>query len=89
MEERYKTLAAVGVRNIEHNRNIMTAMAESNGPLSQERPRGQDAAFIICSSTSCRLDDGGEQRGRRVDLPPRADGAPSASTDSGDAAAVG
>ncbi len=34
MEERYKTLAAVGVRNIEqYNRNIKTAMAESNGPL--------------------------------------------------------
>jgi S-DNA-T family DNA segregation ATPase FtsK/SpoIIIE len=34
MEERYKTLAAVGVRNIEqYNRNIKTAMAESQGPL--------------------------------------------------------
>ena len=34
MEERYKTLAAVGVRNIEqYNRNIKTAMAESKGPL--------------------------------------------------------
>ncbi len=34
MEERYKTLAAVGVRNIEqYNRNIKTAMAENQGPL--------------------------------------------------------
>jgi S-DNA-T family DNA segregation ATPase FtsK/SpoIIIE len=34
MEERYKTLAAVGVRNIEqYNRNIKTAMAESQAPL--------------------------------------------------------
>ncbi len=34
MEERYKTLAAVGVRNIEqYNRNIRTALAESQGPL--------------------------------------------------------
>ena len=34
MEERYKTLAAVGVRNIEqYNRNIKTAMAESHEPL--------------------------------------------------------
>jgi S-DNA-T family DNA segregation ATPase FtsK/SpoIIIE len=34
MEERYKTLAAVGVRNIEqYNRNIKTAMTESQGPL--------------------------------------------------------
>jgi S-DNA-T family DNA segregation ATPase FtsK/SpoIIIE len=34
MEERYKTLAAVGVRNLEqYNRNIKAAMAESQGPL--------------------------------------------------------
>ena len=34
MEERYKTLAAVGVRNIEqYNRNIKAALAESQGPL--------------------------------------------------------
>ena len=34
MEERYKTLAAVGVRNIEqYNRNIRLAQSESNGPV--------------------------------------------------------
>jgi DNA segregation ATPase FtsK/SpoIIIE, S-DNA-T family len=34
MEERYKTLAAVGVRNIEqYNRNVKSALAESQGPL--------------------------------------------------------
>jgi DNA segregation ATPase FtsK/SpoIIIE, S-DNA-T family len=34
MEERYKTLAAVGVRNIEQfNRNIRLAQTEGNGPL--------------------------------------------------------
>jgi S-DNA-T family DNA segregation ATPase FtsK/SpoIIIE len=34
MEERYKTLAAVGVRNIEQfNRNIRQAQAEGGGPL--------------------------------------------------------
>jgi S-DNA-T family DNA segregation ATPase FtsK/SpoIIIE len=34
MEERYKTLAAVGVRNIEQfNRNIKQAQAEQQGPL--------------------------------------------------------
>jgi S-DNA-T family DNA segregation ATPase FtsK/SpoIIIE len=34
MEERYKTLAAVGVRNIEqYNRNIKLATAEQQGPL--------------------------------------------------------
>jgi S-DNA-T family DNA segregation ATPase FtsK/SpoIIIE len=34
MEERYKTLAAVGVRNIEqYNRNLKLAQAESQGPV--------------------------------------------------------
>jgi DNA segregation ATPase FtsK/SpoIIIE, S-DNA-T family len=34
MEERYKTLAAVGVRNIEqYNRNIKLAQAEKSGPV--------------------------------------------------------
>jgi S-DNA-T family DNA segregation ATPase FtsK/SpoIIIE len=34
MEERYKTLAAVGVRNIEqYNRNLKLAQAEKNGPI--------------------------------------------------------
>ena len=34
MEERYKTLAAVGVRNIEqYNRNIKLAQAEHDGPM--------------------------------------------------------
>ena len=34
MEERYKTLAAVGVRNIEqYNRNLKLAQAESSGPV--------------------------------------------------------
>jgi S-DNA-T family DNA segregation ATPase FtsK/SpoIIIE len=35
MEERYKTLAAVGVRNIEqYNRNIKLAQTETQGPLT-------------------------------------------------------
>jgi S-DNA-T family DNA segregation ATPase FtsK/SpoIIIE len=34
MEERYKTLAAVGVRNIEqYNRNLKLAQGENNGPV--------------------------------------------------------
>ena len=38
MEERYKTLAAVGVRNIEqYNRNIRMQQAESKGPLLDEQ----------------------------------------------------
>jgi S-DNA-T family DNA segregation ATPase FtsK/SpoIIIE len=38
MEERYKTLAAVGVRNIEqYNRNIRNQQAEAKGPLLDEQ----------------------------------------------------
>jgi DNA segregation ATPase FtsK/SpoIIIE, S-DNA-T family len=38
MEERYKTLAAVGVRNIEqYNRNIKAMQAESKGPVVDEK----------------------------------------------------
>ncbi len=37
MEERYKTLAAVGVRNIEqYNRNLKLAQAEKNGPVTDD-----------------------------------------------------
>jgi DNA segregation ATPase FtsK/SpoIIIE, S-DNA-T family len=37
MEERYKTLAAVGVRNIDqYNRNIRAMQAESNGPVTDD-----------------------------------------------------
>ena len=38
MEERYKTLAAVGVRNIEqYNRNIRTMQEENKGPVIDEK----------------------------------------------------
>jgi S-DNA-T family DNA segregation ATPase FtsK/SpoIIIE len=38
MEERYKTLAAVGVRNIEqYNRNIRTMQDENKGPVMDEK----------------------------------------------------
>ena len=38
MEERYKTLAAVGVRNIEqYNRNIKAMQAENKGPVLDEK----------------------------------------------------
>ena len=38
MEERYKTLASVGVRNIEqYNRNIKLAQTETKGPLIDDR----------------------------------------------------
>jgi S-DNA-T family DNA segregation ATPase FtsK/SpoIIIE len=40
MEERYKTLAAEGVRNIEqYNRNIQQAIAEKRTPVNGEMPR--------------------------------------------------
>jgi S-DNA-T family DNA segregation ATPase FtsK/SpoIIIE len=40
MEERYKTLAAEGVRNIEqYNRNIRTAIAEGRDPNDPEAPK--------------------------------------------------
>ena len=38
MEERYKTLAAVGVRNIEqYNRNLKLAQAEKNEPVTDQK----------------------------------------------------
>ena len=38
MEERYKTLAAVGVRNIEqYNRNLKLAQVEKKGPVTDEQ----------------------------------------------------
>jgi S-DNA-T family DNA segregation ATPase FtsK/SpoIIIE len=40
MEERYKTLAAEGVRNIEqYNRNVHQAIAEMRSPQSEEAPK--------------------------------------------------
>ena len=47
MEERYKTLAAVGVRNIEqYNRNLKLAQAENERPgARRQRQRGQAAAL--------------------------------------------
>ena len=46
MEERYKTLASEGVRNIEqYNRNIRQAIAEQRTPAEGEEPR--PLAFIV------------------------------------------
>ena len=89
MEERYKTLAAEGVRNIEqYNRNVRLVLA---GARRGGRGRAKAAALHRRRDRRARRpDDGGEQRGRGIDLPPGADGArrrhPS---DPGDAAAVG
>ena len=49
MEERYKTLAAVGVRNIEqYNRNLKLAQAESKGPiLDQHGNETKPLPFIV------------------------------------------
>ena len=68
MEERYKTLAAVGVRNIEqYNRNLELAQEESKGSPVLDHRRADRRA--------CGSDDGCQQRGRRIDLPAGADGA--------------
>jgi S-DNA-T family DNA segregation ATPase FtsK/SpoIIIE len=49
MEERYKTLAAVGVRNIEqYNRNLRQAQAENKGPvLDDEGKEIRPLPFIV------------------------------------------
>jgi S-DNA-T family DNA segregation ATPase FtsK/SpoIIIE len=49
MEERYKTLAAVGVRNIEqYNRNIKLEQAETKGPvLDQNGAERRPLPFIV------------------------------------------
>ena len=47
MEERYKTLAAVGVRNIEqYNRNLKMAQAESPGPVLDSK--GNEVRPLPC-----------------------------------------
>jgi S-DNA-T family DNA segregation ATPase FtsK/SpoIIIE len=47
MEERYKTLAAVGVRNIEqYNRNLKLAQAEKPGPVLD--PKGNEVRPLPC-----------------------------------------
>ena len=67
MEERYKTLAAEGVRNIEqYNRNIQQAIAEKQ---HAEGRRAAEAAALHRRRhrRARRPDDGGGQRGRGVD----------------------
>ena len=90
MEERYKTLAAEGVRNIEqYNRNVHAGdrreadaerrAAAAPAPLHRRRDR-----------RAGRPDDGRQQRGRAVDRAAGADGARRRHPpDSRDAAAVG
>ena len=81
MEERYKTLAAEGVRNIEqYNRNVQQAIAEKRTPKD-----GEDAEAAALhrrrDRRARRPDDGREQRGRGIDLRgSRRWRAPSAST---------
>ena len=93
MEERYKTLAAVGVRNIDqYNRNIRAMIEENNGTGDRRQGRrDQDPSLHRRADRRAGgPDDGGGQRSRRVDLPARADGARGRDPpDPGDAAAVG
>ena len=67
MEERYKTLAAEGVRNIEqYNRNIKLVLEETR----QQGCRCAEAAALHRrrDRRARRPDDGREQRGRGIDL---------------------
>ena len=67
MEERYKTLAAEGVRNIEqYNRNVLQAVAEKRTPKDGEYAEAA-AVHHRRDRRARRSDDGGEQRGRTVD----------------------
>ena len=90
MEERYKTLAAEGVRNIEqYNRNIQQAITEKRTPQDGEHPEAA-ALHRRRHRRAGGPDDGREQRGRGVDRAARADGARRRHPpDSRDAAAVG
>ena len=90
MEERYKTLAAYGVRNIEQfNRNVR-AMIEAGETPKEGEPTRPAALHRGRGRRARRLDDGGRQRSRRIDLPPGADGARGRHPlDSCDAASVG
>jgi S-DNA-T family DNA segregation ATPase FtsK/SpoIIIE len=48
MEERYKTLAAHGVRNIDQfNRNIRAALAEQTGPPAPDAPELRTMAYVV------------------------------------------
>jgi S-DNA-T family DNA segregation ATPase FtsK/SpoIIIE len=48
MEERYKTLAAHGVRNIDQfNRNIRAAKAEQTGPPPPDQPELRTMAYVV------------------------------------------
>ena len=55
MEERYKTLAAEGVRNIEQfNRNMQQAIARSKRDAAATASRRSPCPSSSCSSTSSR-----------------------------------
>ena len=92
MEERYKTLAAHGVRNIDQfNRNITAIRSRAARRTTTTGELPQAAAVHRRRHRRARgPDDGRRQRSRRIDLPPRADGARGRHPpDSRDAAAVG
>ena len=90
MEERYKTLAAEGVRNIEqYNRNV--AAGDRREAHAEGRRAAQAAALHRRRHRRARRpDDGREQRGRGIDRAAGADGARGRHPpDPRDAAAVG
>ena len=76
MEERYKTLAAEGVRNIEqYNRNVRSDARGARTPTTSGERAEAAALHRRRHRRAGRPDDGGRQRGRGVDRAPRADGA--------------
>ena len=100
MEERYKLLAAEGVRNIgQYNRNMQRQMDEQGSAGNQAVKEG-DAEnadspaplpyVILAIDELADPDDGGEQGCRGVHRPPRPDGPRGRhSPDPGDATALG
>ncbi len=74
MEERYKTLAALGVRNIEqYNRNLRH-MAEEAGEKGEGEAGSAASVHRRRHRRARRPDDGRRQRGRGIDLPARTNG---------------
>ncbi len=90
MEERYKLLAAEGVRNIDqYNRNMTNAIAEKREPKEGQEFKSS-AVHRRGHRRAGGSDDGRRQRGRGVDRAARPDGARRRDPpDSRDAATVG
>ena len=90
MEERYKKLAAAGVRNIEQFNRNAAHMAKDESASESAEPMLPAALHRGRDRRACRSDDGGARRRRRIDRTACADGARGRRSPApGDAAAVG